>query len=1340
MPDDLQKRIDNKLEDNCCDCDESKNPSSGVCPAPLEHMTNWRTEHTRIRLPEDNFAFQIETQKINPNDCNCDPIVESCCNNLNDIPDVVYADFFVDTTLGNAYPCLRPQEGRLGALHSYEMQYLLASGGQQGCVKSRTFGRAGVIPWDVFCPFLNINLIQFKNDGPGGSFFSFPLKKLLESVGGSLSEDKRYVDKFTVELRRNRTFDSQALPETISAVRHIYDVKETLGPEAYHYREYYYRENCAPTGVVWSRQPPLNLVKDIPPCEYTQLKTIDCVPKMVWEGECKTPGGRPIKVLYFCDGVDSATGANTFKTMIFHLDTIKNEWGTFKERDFWNIFEKFEPIYDPADWWSWHEDRDWARFLLYDIWYDEYYLDPNQDYRVLQNYNYLSTIGYREWIVKDDEAWTYYKNLSILCKNLYSEYCSKRGYYVPPQESVQLDAPHQATTIRQMAPFFKLDCNYPYDENIGGSWNFYNPPCPQQELGTAEYEILLSSPFTGYYTPPFVPTVAQEWDDDMASNYPTAYDPTIALPDYDPINEPGFKYWHYAARYKPSKGPFMKTYKSSSFRSKKQTPTSAGDYQCTWPVSWIKALKREPINQLYYAANKKTKYFLNKRQPEKAPILLKLFGRWNCPWTTPSRFRSLSTCGKISFPMYASDNGVLNTQSAHADCVVYKPYYSPPFYKVQVRYSLKDKPVEEHPSTARLYCPKLPESFLETRDVVDTDRPAGFRREFVKQIADFPNGIYPKHLFVTVEKTLIKASGRNNRRVSYDANMSSGSPKWNTAHIFPVSPIVTEYLDNVGPSGGVPWFEPKKISSYYTDLFYRVGFVGALGTPEDLTLIYGEWRDPETFRKEYDRQYYTLQANMQYVNTTTFYNDLVVQMKVTSTDPNTPVGTITLSSFQESFTGNPVHRFTNQDLECPYIEFPLMTYKTCLDFGGIYGTDGCVYFPYISPIGEESKIDSDYLSPFVSISIPENNAKLIITNHSNEWSNVQGLYYSKTGWNDPHLGVYAKGKIIGTSGIVGGELRFKDGAPVVEGVGYPGHKEEMAIYGNYRPSVINAFDCDEIDLQVCFLEGTTRYPYTSQPFAPLSPGGYIGGSAASFEYTGYGYNLDKDEKSGSLQYPFRQLILNWFPGATCDARTLQGTNLAQFDGYTDLNDENQMTNFLPLGSEGPSPWAAGSRYSNYIIQEIESPYSAYPIYLPATTEYVVLKPPNNTLATEGYRAASWYEDQSKIVIELFKKSITTDNYCSPDTEGVMPTVNHKVIYEYSTGATTTETLTYDDYAGFIRQPDGSYTFTPSPYYKNELRLDYTALVQVHQIRPLSEIVIARYLYPHGFYFKCIVTA
>lgn len=84
---------------------------------------------------------------------------------------------------------------------------------------------------------------------------------------------------------------------------------------------------------------------------------------------------------------------------------------------------------------------------------------------------------------------------------------------------------------------------------------------------------------------------------------------------------------------------------------------------------------------------------------------------------------------------------------------------------------------------------------------------------------------------------------------------------------------------------------------------------------------------------------------MQYVNTTTFYDDLIVQMKVTSTDPNTPVGTITLSSFQESFTGNPVHRFTNQDLECPYIEFPLMTYKTCLDFGGVYGTDGCVYFP-----------------------------------------------------------------------------------------------------------------------------------------------------------------------------------------------------------------------------------------------------------------------------------------------------------------------------------------------------------------------------------------------------------
>jgi len=1329
MPDDLNRRIDNKLEDNCCDCDESKNPSSGVCPAPLEHMTNWRTEHTRIRLPEDNFAFQIQTQKINPNDCNCDPIVQSCCYNLNDIPDVVYADFFVDRTLGNAYPCLRPQEGRLGALHSYEMQYQSASGGQQGCVKSRVFSRNGIIPYDIFCPVLNPNLIFFKNDGPSFAKFSFPLKKLLEAVGGSLAEDKRYVDKFTVELRRDRTFDSHALPQTISAVRHIYDIKEGLNGEGYHYLGYYYRENCAPTGVVWSRQPPLDLVTDIPPCEYTQLKAIDCVPKMVWTGKAKTPGGREIQILYFCDGVDSSTGANTFKTMIFHLDEIKNEWGTFKERDFWNIFEKFEPQYDLGDWWSWHEDRDWARFLMYDIWPDEYFLDPKQDYRVMQNYNYLSTIGYREWIVKDDETWTYYKNLSILCKNLYSEYCSKRGYYVPPQESVQLDAPHQATTIRQMAPFFKLDCEYPYNDNLGIRFDQYNPPCYTPILGTAEYPTILD----GY-----------EWDDDYVEDQPQSYDPSLVWADYDPVNEPGFKYWHYDARVKPAKGPYMKTYKTNGMRTTKLQPSSAADYTSTHDVSWITATKRETFQALYYATNKKTKYFLNKRQPEKAPILLKLFGRWNCPWTTPSRYRSLSTCGKISFPMYCSNNGVRDTQTANATCVVYKPYYSPPFYKVQVRYSLKDKPVEEHPSTARLYCPKLPESFLETRLVEDISKPTGYRTEFVKQIADFPNGIYPKHLFVTVEKTLIKASGRNNMRWAYDADMSSGSPKWNVAHVFPSSPIYKEYLDNVGPSGGVPWFEPKTISSKYTDLFYRVGFVGAVGTPENLTLVYGEWRDPETFKKEYDRQYYTLEANMQYLDTTTFYDDLVVQMQVTSTDPNTPAGTITVSSLQESFTGSSYHRFTNQDLECPYLELPLVTYKTCLDFGGLYGSDGCVYFPYISPIGEESKIDNDYLSPFRLITPPGCNTKLIITNHSNEWASVGGLAYSKLGYNNPHLGVYTQGTIIGTSGVIGGALRFKNGAYNIDfgGSGSPGNREELYIYGPFRPNVTNAYDCDESDLQASFIEGVTVWPYAKKPFGFLSPGQWVDGSASPYDYNWMDFRLyELLSKSKNTQYPYRILNLNWVAGGTCD--TALGS-LGCFDGMTDLNDKSKMPRFVTANAEsyGSSVWSKEVQYDTFITQSVEVPEQTAPIYINGPNgleqRQILLKGPNVTMATDAYKSSGWYDRELAQNIELFKQQLNSDSFCNVDTEGTMPTINHRVLYDMYSVLDTVQ-IRYDD-IDLVYNQDGSFTITLTPYYVDRIVIDRTQVTTIDQVRPLSEIVSPRYVYPHGFYFKCIVTA
>jgi hypothetical protein len=1326
MSDDLNKRIDNKLEDNCCDCDESKNPSSGVCPAPLEHMTNWRTEHTRIRLPEDNFAFQVETQKINPNDCTCDPIVESCCYNLNDIPDVVYADFFVDTTLGNAYPCLRPQEGRLGALHSYEMKYLNMSAGiNYPCRDVRVFGRSGIVPFDIFYPTLNPNVIWFNQDAPLTAINKQPLKKILEKVGGFLAEDKRYVDKFTVELRRNRTFDSHALPQTISAVRHIYDVKENLNAEAYHYREYYYRENCAPTGVVWSRQPPLNLVKDIPPCEYTQLKTIDCVPKMVWEGECKTPGGRTIKVLYFCDGVDSATGANTFKTMIFHLDTIKNEWGTFKERDFWNIFEKFEPSYDSIDWWSWHEDRDWARFLLYDIWYDEYYLDPNQDYRVLQNYNYLSTIGYREWIVKDDETWTYYKNLSILCKNLYSEYCSKRGYYVPPQESVQLDAPFQATTVRQAAPFYMLDHHYPYNEGLDSLYDIRNAPCSKNILGTCEYETVLDN----------------DWDDEYQALYPTW---PAQNADAD-----GFFYWHYEAKIKPRKGPYKYTRKDKYSSSLISNPSTLSDWKYEWPQSWTLATKRENLYDLFYSASRKTKYPLNKLLPNKAPLLLKLFGRWNCPYTTPTRYRDLSLVGKLAFPLYFFGDTGKYSQDANVEAVVYKPYYSPAFYKVQVRYSLKDKPVEEHPSTARLYCPKLPESFLETRDVPDEDRPAGFRREFVKQIADFPNGIYPKHLFVTVEKTLIKASGRNNRRLSYDADMSSGSPKWNTAHVFPSSPIVTEYLDNVGPSGGVPWFEPKKISSYYTDLFYRVGFVGALGTPEDLTLVYGEWRDPETFKKEYSRQYYTLEANRQYKDTTTFYDDLIVQMKVTSTDPNTPAGTITLSSFQESFTGNPIHRFTNQDLECPYIEFPLVTYKLCLDFGGIYGTDGCVYFPYISPIGEESKIDNDAESPtdvkhisYYGQFLLRKDIKAIITSHSPDWSNSGELSYSKRGYGDPHLGSYVTGNVINAIGVLGGKVFFRDGGnPNGFPKGYPGNREELYIYSEYKPNITDAFDCDRNELQGLFIEGD--FPFVSIPFPFLSPGPEIQGTPGSVLYNNeeQGTNPQLHYNRRGVKNPIR-FLGSYGNGSTCDSRQLDASYLALWDGRTDSVNSNEATmiNFSTNINQESYDTFLEEKYDQFITNTVESSWEILPLYnsITGAISYVRRKVPNYFYCTDTYKTLGFMQQGVQANIDRYKDNFFVfEGTCSIDRDGpTMPFVNLKTHLEYYP-STEVVTLQFDDLSNaVVLGGDG----TPNYYSVNRTNLDRTTVESFDQVRTLTEFVIPRYQYPHGFYFKCIVTA
>ena len=1289
MPDDLNKRIDNKLEDNCCDCDESKNPSSGVCPAPLEHMTNWRTEHTRIRLPEDNFAFQVETQKINPNDCNCDPIVESCCNNLNDIPDVVYADFFVDTTLGNAYPCLRPQEGRLGAFNSYSARYVHGKfEGSVGCHEIKTFVNYGTNPINIFNPALST---QYGFNSHGQASFDFSLKKILERVGGSLAEDKRYVDKFTVELRRDRTFDSHALPQTISAVRHIYDVKETLNGEGYHYREYYYRENCAPTGVVWSRQPPLNLVKDIPPCEYTQLKTIDCVPKMVWSGKAKTPGGREIQVLYFCDGVDSATGANTFKTMIFHLDTIKNEWGTFKERDFWNIFEKFEPLYDFGDWWSWQEDRDWGRFLMYDIELDEHYLDPNQDYRLLQNYNYLSTIGYREWIEKDDPTWTYYKNLSVSCKNYYQEYCSKRGYYVPPQESVQLDAPFQATVLKQFPPFKHLDTGYPYDEGL--NLGCYNDPLVDPIILEGHYKRMQG----GYSYLPNYPYL-DEYDDDYYAAYPLT-DPTLA-PSPSP-NYPGYNGWlgpGFTTKRKITKGPKIYTMESSYPRSLDPYPTSINSYKFNWNISCLFEDIIDNVYDCYYPVNKTTKYPLGVLKPEKANILVKLFGRWNCPWTNPTRFRGFQSAGKISFPFKVRLNNKNISLTTKAECLVYKPYFSPPFYKVEVRYSLKDKPVEEHPSAARLYCPKLPESFLETK-VVPSSKPWGYSTEFVKQIADFPNGIYPKHLFVTVEKTLLKASGRNNLRVG----------KYSSR----------EYLNNVGPPGGTPWFEPKEISSHYSDLFYRISFVGALGTPENLSLIYGTWRDPETFKIERDRGYYNLAANLQYLNTFTFYDDVVAELKVTSTDPEVPAGSITLSSPQEGFSGNAYHRFTNQDLECPYIEFPLMTYKTCWDFDGLYGPDGCVHFPYISPIGEESSSDDSYLYIDTLRLSKDSDATLFVGTHSDDWSASVPYVYRPQGFNNPNLGSYVKGEFLTAFGVLGGATRFG-----------------TASYGSSR---LNAYDCDELDLTVLWLESEAKGA-CNKPFPNLSPTNpYVNGSESPKAYLQYFdirthyFYTSRDTKN-----KIRQQVLSFAPSRTCDKLALQSTHLNLYNGITDVNDVNTMLAFnLPVTTVALTPWWGDA----WVVNTVESPY--YPAYV-YNADYsfsiVILKPANQVLATDAYLTAGFYEKNITNNIAAYKNLILGEyESCSLDQEGVQPTVNHKVIYE-TVGTLYDVPLEYDDYSGLVQNPDGSLTFTPHPYYVNRSIINYGEVTYVNKIQPLSEIIIPNYVYPHGFYFKCIVTA
>jgi|688.fasta_scaffold00244_68 hypothetical protein len=1315
--DDVNKRVDN-VDKSCCGCEETVNPAiSGDCPGSLEHMTNWRTEHTRIRLPEDNFAFPVETQKINPNDCNCDPVVESCCTNLDDLPDKIYANFYVDTAIGNQYPLLKPQEGRLGQFHFYSPT---AVGGFGGPLQ-RYFSEQGRIAPSCFVFSLDAERIDLGEERQGiNRGVKFDLKQILETVGGSLDEDLRYCDKFTVELLRDRTFDSSRLPQNISDVRHIHDLKEQLGREAANYREYYLAE-CPPTGTVISKKPYLDIITDTDPCAYAQLRAVDCVPKMVWTAKVRTPGDREIQIVYFCDGKDSATGANTFKTMIFHLDSIKNEWGSFKERDFWNLFEKFEPDYDETDWWLWHKERDWSRFLGWELYGDQWYLDPNQDYRVLQDINYIFTVGYIEWIW--DETVDYYYLMGLLCKHFYAEYCSPRGFFVPPGGSFQLDAPFQATTVRQASPFFEVDQSgvyNPLDSNgkvlvktsfagIGG----------ETYLGRCNYHTLLnpSLPINGIKFPPH-PWV---WDDDwQAANYPQGY-------PYPYINSEGFTQWSFESLARFSKGPKLGTVKSSGFRTFNPYPTSADDYKCEWDVSWTKSERIDTVYKLFASTHKRANYPFGVLYPEKAPLLLKLYGNGNCPYIQPSKFRGFSKANKVDFTIHSAVNGVLTSHKAHAECVVYKPYYPPAFWKCDIRYTLNDLPVEEQPARAKIHCPKLPEEFLDANH---------------KPIAEFPNGKYPMHLFATVSKDFIKASGRNNQRHKYfaddwDPYNKNFPPNEKT----PLNRVLNDFytpeiLDNVSESGGADYFTPKELRGKYTDLFYRLDFLGAKGPPENLSLHYGKWYNDEQSRWETARFYYNTPSHLLWTNTPQLFDDIEVIINVTATNS---AGTISVYSPSETKTGYPGgHRFTGQDIECPYISFPLIVNKDCDTYTG----PDCDYFPYYSPIGELSTIDTGKYAPGVITLAPKGGFQLVIKTHSDSWSRIRegefesGWDYIKCGFNNPYYGTYINGTMYdGALGVLGGQLRFR------------GVNSDTP---NIEPPRLDVFDCDESDLQALFLEGSATFPYSQAPFPNLNPPpDYCNGSTKPFyaNYVDGLYpNADSYAAAGGSLFPFRKQ-LNFWPSPSVPCRIQAIKNLwfgEQF--YQHANPNDNVTFSVTYAH-----WSiknTSAVYSDFIYNDVESPPGLYYVWNAARTlvTTIILKAPNITQATEMYYGQAYWEnlvaDNIAYVKANFEEPFIRGNV---DTEGTMPPLYHQVNYGAQAPSSLKQIQTYDTCEGYVTGGDGQ----PHPYTR-----EYTVLngydpitlipsqnwTYVNETRTLSEITVPKYIYPHEYYFKCTISS
>ena len=1288
-------------DNGCCGCDDSGNTSGDSgCPKSPERMTNWRTEHTRLKLPEDNFAFPVGGERTDPYDCNCDPPTESCCLNMDDIPDTVYAYFFLDP---QAPPLCRPQAGRVGDFHFYTPWSAWVPAGSNPPGLIHFMKDTGITPFDCFYP----NIYDTVTVSTGSNFsgqISWDLKRILESIGGSLEEDQRYQDKFVIELKRDRTFDSSSLPQNVSAVRVIPDIGMTLGPEAFHYRDYY-STNQPPSGVVLGRVPNTDYMspEDASHVQgYSHLQTRDCVPKMVWTGKGKTPGGREIQVLYFCDGVDSQ-GRNQFRTMIYHLDELPNLWGTFKERDFWNVFEKFRPI---VGWWSYTQDRDWNRFLNYSTDYQQYYLDPSLDYRVLQNPFYMLTTGY-DWV--DQYTWNVITAQSNTCYNLYNEYCSRRGYYYTPNMSIQLDGPFQATTIRQLPMFFQLNATGLYwpldaegneqhvDDDRSGSPRYV----PKHWISRVEYPCNNGARSSSLPQP----NAWNDYYDDVCLKYNIQPEDGYIYSNSNAANQ----WWPYYAwcEWKFSKGPFLATQYQGAYQYKSVASLldiESGVFD-KFPYSWTISHFRELGFNAYVACNRRTSFPYGVLYPDKVPLLHKLFGNKHCPYTTPSAFTDFQSVGHRTFPLYFSVNGSPSTQNAWVEALVYKPYYPPPLYKMDIRLHKDDLPVEQDAHRAKLYCPALPGNGIEN---VPDRFPPDFK---------FPDGIYPKHLFVSIDQDFQQATSRNCMKISYMADESSGSPQWHYPAIGAVGApaIQVDTVENCKLPSGVHFHNPKPIRQEYTNLFYRLDFVG-LGEsddPNNITLNYGSRWTPDGVINS--RYYYNIPSNILWLSDPlNNFGDLSVTLQIKSSDSKY-INSITVGSNQENlgmslvFPANPNHFFTNQNTKCPYVEVPMIRF---------YASQSSNYssFPNYTPLLEFSALDKNMYSPSVHITSTTWDFRPIVTHHSADWSNVGGWGYANVGFNDPYCGTYADAIVqeSAANGVAGGPCKIRGNyspnlitPPGLPGLRFPNPNDLASGF----PSA-DLYFCSDEDLQAFFLEGKAYWPLSLSPFPKLAtPSGWNDGSGQSEIKLNY---LESYAVKGN--YPFR-LLQNSFGSFGCGVPS----------GLVSMGDGTHPTDFRigsTLAVDEIHTVGNFPRYSNFIEDSYETPYQK----IWEGNEQVCVKAPNFSYYFHAYNSQAALEERMTDQLDVFVRYYTYNPpHCPYDTEGSMPGLNYWKTYTYSTGEWEFATGTA------LNCDQEEYTFQ----YKV---LKPNIEVSVDTGGKIPGITIPRYVYPYAYFFKAIISA